>query len=429
MSTNIGSSFWQTGKSRFMRILPAWCLVLIVAPASAQWTQWGGPNRDFVADARNLASQWPESGPKKIWSRSLGEGYTSILVDDGKLFTMYRVGDDEIVVCLDAATGETRWEHKYGAPVPEGMDTQFGRGPNATPTITEGKIYTLGVSGILHGLAAATGKVIWSHDLLKEYSAKTPQFGFAASPLIYKDRLIVPGGGKDAGVLAFKLSDGTLLWKKYDFGGEEKGDVYSSPIAINLDGEDQIVLLAGREVFGFDPSTGEQKWTHEHINQWSTNICTPIWGDDHMLYVSSGGEAGSRGLRLQKDGSVTKVEEVWSTRKMAVGQGNAVRSGNYVFASSGDGPAFVTAINLADGKLAWRERGFGKATMVHGDGKLIILDEDGNLALTAPTPEGLNVHTKTQLLKKPAWTAPTLVGKTLYVRDKVNIMALDLGQG
>jgi outer membrane protein assembly factor BamB len=402
-------------------------LLFAVPTADAQWPQWGGPNRNFSADAQGLAPQWPEAGPKKLWSRPLGEGYTSITVDDGKLFTMYRKGGDEFVVCLDAATGDTKWEHKYNAPIPEGMEKQFGLGPNATPSIAGGKIYALGVSGILHCLDEATGKVVWSHDLLKEYSAATPHFGFASSPLVYKDRLIVAAGGKDSGLLAFKLDDGSLLWKKYDFGGEEKGDVYSSPIVINVDGEDQIALLAGREVMGLDPATGEQKWSHPHINQWNTNICTPIWGDDHVLYVSSGGEAGSRGLKLRRDGGTTKVEEVWTARKMAVGQGNAVRSGKYVYASSGDGPAFITALNAADGKIAWRERGFAKATMVYGDGKLIILDEDGILALATPTPEALTVHTKLQLLKKPAWTAPTLVGKTLYVRDKETIMALDLG--
>lgn len=402
-------------------------LAFAVAPAYAQWPQWGGPDRNFATNAQGLAPQWPEGGPKKLWSRPLGEGYSSITVDDGKLFTMYRKGDDEYVVCLDAAKGDTKWEHKYNAPIPEGMEKQFGLGPNATPSIAGGKVYTLGVSGILHCLDEATGKVVWSHDLRKDYSAATPHFGFASSPLVYKDRLIVAAGGKDSGILAFNLADGALIWKKYDFGGEEKGDIYSSPIVIQLDGEDQIVLLAGREVFGFDAASGEQKWFHPHINQWNTNICTPIWGDDHVLYVSSGGEAGSRGLKLGRDGGITKVEEVWTTRKMAVGQGNAVRAGKYVYASSGDGPAFITAVNAGDGSIAWRERGFGKSTMIHADGKLIILDEDGTLALATPTPEALTVHTKLQLLKKPAWTAPTLVGKTLYVRDKETIMALDLG--
>lgn len=397
--------------------------------AQAQWTQWGGPGRNFASDAKGLASQWPESGPKKIWSRELGEGYTSILADGGKLYTMYRKGDDEIVVSLDAATGKTLWEHKYNAPVPKGMDPQFGRGPNSTPVLHAGRLYTLGVSGVLHCLDLANGSLVWMHDLSKEFSTATPNFGYSSSPLVYNDTLIVAAGGTGTGLMAFKLSDGSLLWKKHDFGGEENGDVYSSPIAIKVGGEDQVVLLTGKEVMGINPKTGDKIWGHPHINQWKTNICTPIWGDDGILYVSAGGEAGSKGLKLTKDGATTKVEELWSTRKMAVGQGNCVRQGGTVYGSSGDGPAFITALNVADGKLGWRERGFGKSMMVAADGKLIILDEDGNLALTTPTSETLTVQSKVQLLKKPAWTAPTLVGKTLYVRDKETIMALDLGQG
>ncbi len=401
-----------------------------ISPVQAQWwPQWGGANRNFdAADAKDLAAEWPESGPKKLWSRALGEGYSAIAVDNGELYTMYRKGDDEHVVCLKADTGETKWEYKYAAPIPEIMEKQFGLGPNATPSIAGGRIYTLGVSGMLHCLEQSTGKVIWSHDLVKDYSVAVPHFGFASSPLVYKDRLIVAGGGKESGVLAFQHSDGSLLWKKFDFGGEEKGDVYSSPIAITVGGEDQIVLLAGREVFGFDPDNGDVKWTHPHINQWNTNICTPIWGSDGVLYVTSGGEAGSRGLKLTRDGSATKVEEIWTTRKMAVGQGTTVRVGNMIYGSSGDGPAFITAVNVTDGNVAWRERGFARATVIHGDGKLIILDEDGQLALTTPTPETLKINSKIQLLKKPAWTVPSLVGKTLYMRDKETIMALDLGK-
>lgn len=399
-----------------------------LSAAKAQWTQWGGPNRNFASDAKGLATQWPESGPKKIWSRELGEGYTSILADGGKLYTMYRKGDDEIIVALDAATGKTLWEHKYNAPVPTGMDPQFGKGPNSTPAIHNGRIYTLGVSGILHCLDLSNGSLVWMHDLGKEYSTATPHFGYSSSPLVYNDLLIVAAGGTGTGLLAFKLADGALVWKKHDFGGEEHGDIYSSPIAIKVGGEDQIALLAGKEVLGIDPKNGEKIWSHPHVNQWKTNICTPVWGEDGILYVSAGGEAGSRGLKLTKEGSGTKVEEVWATRKMAVGQGNCIRQAGMIYGSSGDGPAFVTAINVADGKLGWRERGFGKSTMVAADGKLIILDEDGNLALATPTPEALTVHSKVQLLKKPAWTAPTLVGKTLYVRDKESIMALDLGQ-
>lgn len=418
--------------------------------AQAQWAQWGGPKRDFTCDAKGLAGEWPEGGPKKVWSRELGEGYTSILVDGGKLYTMYRKGDgatppapsgpdapppapnpaadDEHVIAMDATTGKTLWDYKYSAPVPKGMDPQFGRGPNATPVIHGGRIYTLGVSGILNCLDAEKGSVVWTHDLVKEFNATTPGFGFSSSPLVYKDTLVVAAGGTGTGLFAFKLSDGSVAWKNFDFGGQEKGDIYSSPITINVGGEDQIVLISGKEVLGINPAKGEQLWSHPFTNQWSTHISTPIWGDDGILYVTSGGEAGSKGLKLTKDGAKTKVEEVWATRKMAVGQGNCVRQGNMVYGSSGDTPAFITAINMTDGKMGWRERGFGKATIVQADGKLIILDEDGNLALATPTSEALTVHSKVQLLKKPAWTAPTIVGKTMYVRDKESIMALDLGK-
>lgn len=419
--------------------------------AQAQWTQWGGANRDFSSDAKGLAAQWPDGGPKKIWSRELGGGYSAILADGGRLYTMYRKSDGtlpavdtgpaaparaadpqseyEYVIAMDAATGKTLWEHKYHAPVPKGMEVQFGKGPNATPSIHQGRIYTLGVSGILHALDLAGGSVLWMHDLAKEYAVPTPHFGFSASPLVHKDMLIVGAGGEGTGVMAFKLADGALVWKNLTFGGEENGDLYSSPIAITVGGDDQIVLLAGKEVLGIDPKSGEKLWSHPLENQWKTNICTPIWGNDGILYITSGGEAGSKGLKLTKEGSATKVQEVWSTRKMAVGQGVCVRHGNMVYGSSGDTPAFITAINVEDGKLGWRERGFSKATMVQADGKLIILDEDGNLALATPTPETLTVHSKVRLLKKPAWTAPTIVGKTLFVRDTETIMALDLGKG
>jgi outer membrane protein assembly factor BamB len=286
---------------------------------------------------------------------------------------------------------------------------------------------------VLQALDLSNGSLVWSHDLVKEFNAATPHFGFSSSPLVHEDTLIVGAGGAGTGLLAFKLSDGSLLWKKYDFGGEENGDIYSSPIIINVGGSDQVVLLTGKEVMGIDPKTGERIWGHPLVNQWKTNIGTPIWGSDGILYISSGGEAGSKGLRLTKDGAGTKVEELWATRKMAVGQGTCVRHGGMVYGSSGDTPAFITALNVTDGKLGWRERGFSKAMVVHADNKLIILDEDGNLALATPTSEALTIHSKVQLLKQPAWTAPTIVGKTLYVRDKESIMALDLskdqGQG
>lgn len=400
------------------------CYVVVVhaAPALAQWPGWGGAKRDFKCDATGLATKWPADGPRKIWSRDFGAGYSAIAADANKLYTMYRKDDNEVLVALDPATGKTLWEQSYSAPLPEGMDPQFGKGPNATPQIHEGKIYTLGVGGILQCFDQATGKPVWSHDLIKEFGVKSPHFGFSSSPVIYKDSLITAAGGKGTGVMAFDRNSGSLLWKANEF-----ENVYSSPIVIKVDGQEQVVLLADTQVVGINPANGEQLWSHPHQNQWKTNISTPVWGEDNLLYVSSGGEAGSKGLRLSVKDGKTQVEEVWTTRKMAVGQGNVIRVGDMVYGVSGDAPAFFACAEVKSGDVKIRERGFGKAMMLHADGKFIVLDEDGNLSLVAAGPDGVKVESKVQMLKKPAWTVPTLIGKTLYVRDTEKLMALDLG--
>ena len=404
-------------------VIFAAAMAVCSARSNAQWPQWGGPKRDFQAGTATLASQWPAEGPKRVWSRPLGEGYSGIIVEDGRLYTMYRTGDDEVVVALDGDTGKTLWEHKSGAPVFQGMETQFGRGPNATPLIHRGRLYAIGVAGHLQCLDAKTGTRIWSHEFMNAFGATLPEFGHSSSPMVYKNTLVTAVGGAGHGIMAFDLDSGSVVWQKHDF-----VNVYSSPILIGLDGEDQLVVLVDRAVVGLAPSTGDLLWSFPHENQWKTNISTPVWGNDHLLYVTTGDEPGSRALNLQRTGGETKVEEVWTTRKMAVGQGNVVRMGDYVYGSSGsEGPAFLTAVELKTGKVAWRERGFAKANLLAADGKLVILDEDGILAFAAPSPKELKILSKVQLLKKPAWTVPTLVGTRLYARDKETIMALDLG--
>jgi len=390
--------------------------------AQADWPQWGGPGRDFQAPTGPLASSWPEDGPKPIWKRELGNGYSSIALNDGRLFTMYRNGKEEIVVALDAATGKTLWEHKYEAPAFKDMETRFGEGPNATPLVRDNFVYTLGVSGKLLCLAADSGTLIWAHDFLEELGATPPSFGYSSSPLLHNDRLIVHVGGEGVGLAAFDARSGSVIWKANDF-----VNTYSSPILVKVDGEEQIVLLTDREVVGVQPTNGEMLWSHPHVNQWKTNISTPIWGDDGILYVSTGGEGGSRGLRLSRKEDATVVEEVWSSPKMKVGQGTAVRTGDYVYASSGsESSNLITAINVKSGKVVWRQRGFAKANLVSADGKLIILDEDGQLALATATPDKLDVHSKVALFKDRAWTVPTIVDGKMYVRDGAEIMALDL---
>ncbi len=396
---------------------------VLTVPAFGQWTQWGGPNQDFKSSTKGLASNWPEEGPKKIWNRPLGEGYSAIVVDDDRLYTMYREGEQEIVVALNPSSGETVWETKYDCKPAEGHVHEFGDGPRSTPLVLGDKLYTIGVSGLMHCLTKSDGKVVWVHDLWEEFKGNKLNHGYSSSPMAYKDTIITLVGGEDASIVAFDKSDGKVVWKKHSFKNS-----YSTPKLIKVDGQDQIVTFMANEIIGVDPKDGDLKWRYAHENQWGQNICLPNWDAKSGMLFFSNTDAGARGLKLTRKGDKTEFEEVWSSKKIQFYHVTSVAIGDYVYGSTGArDPSFFAAVNIKDGKVAWRERGFAKATTVLADGKLIILDEDGQLGLASATPEKFTVHSKVPLLDKVSWTVPTVVGKKMYVRDKKNIMALDLG--
>jgi outer membrane protein assembly factor BamB len=391
-------------------------------PPAAEWTRWGGPHGDFTVEVAALASTWPAEGPKKLWTRELGDGYSAILAQDGRLYTHYRTGSQESVICMDAATGATVWEHRYDAEPAEGHVHQFGAGPRATPLIAGDRIYAIGVSGVMHALDKKTGKVAWKHDLWTEYAGTRLNHGYSSSPIEYKDMVIVLIGGENQSIAAFRKSDGTPVWKGLTFKNS-----YSTPRILNVDGEDQLVTFMSDHLIGVSPAKGTLLWKYPHVNQWEQNVNLPVMADGNHLFLSSP-ETGSRGLKLSRKNGETVVEEVWSTKKIQFYHVNSVVRGEYVYGSTGTmGPAFFSAVNIKTGEIPWRERGFSKANCVMAGDRLILLDEDGQLALATATPEALTVHSKAQVLDKVAWTVPTLVGKTLYLRDKKQILALDLG--
>ena len=414
------------------------------APAWAQWTQWGGPGQSFVAESSGLASSWPEEGPKEVWGRDLGEGYSAILVDGDRLYTMYRKDDKETVISLEAATGKTVWEHKYDSAPDENHTMQFGDGPRATPLIVDGRLFTIGISGTMHCLDKYTGKVHWTKELWRDLKGNILPHGYCSSPIAYKDTVIVligaeaeaedesPGDddsiakdksiAKDQSIAAFKQSDGSVVWQKHSYENS-----YSSPKLINVDGEDQLAVFMATELVGLDPNNGNLKWEYAISNQWKQNVCMPVLGDDNHLFFSTS-DAGSRGVKLTRDGDKTTLEELWSTNKIRFYHVTSVLDGHYVYGSSGSrDPTFFSAINIDTGKIAWRKRGFSKATCLRADGRLIILDENGQLALATATPEDFTVHSKFKVSEGTTWTVPTVAGKRLYFRDKERIRAFDLG--
>jgi outer membrane protein assembly factor BamB len=235
----------------------ALCAAVAVAQTPpSSWPQWGGPNRNFQVDATGLADSWPAEGPRRIWSRPLGEGYSSIVVEAGVVYTQYRdvarfwqfgKVDQEVVVALDAQTGNTLWEHRYEAPILDSMDVTYGPGPHATPLVVGERLYAVGATGKLFALEKKTGRVIWSHDLVDELGVR-PGRGYANSPLAYQGSLILPIGGTGPGLVAFDLKDGRLLWKNQSFDRAP-----ASPVLIQVDGEEQLVLFHAEGIAGVRP--------------------------------------------------------------------------------------------------------------------------------------------------------------------------------
>jgi outer membrane protein assembly factor BamB len=400
------------------------------------WAQWGGVNRDFIVASADLAETWPEAGPPVLWTRPLGTGHSAIIVDEGRLYTMYRVGNgrarqgpwdaEEVVAALDAATGKTLWEHKYAS---RREDFSFGAGPHSTPLIVGDRLFTIGTNQQLFAFDKRSGKVLWSHDLIKEFNSPellirpVVKVGYGCSPIAYRDTIICSVGGPGQSVMAFRQADGAVAWKSGDFLTSA-----AAPVLINFEGQPQLVFLAGGTVSALDPANGRVLWSHPHDPGNDLNCATPLWGSDNILFVSSAYKAGSRAIQLKKQGSATATEELWFTNRVRFMFLNPVRIGDFVYGTTGDfGPAFLTALNIKTGQAAWQHRGFGRASLLQAGDKTIIMDEDGDLALARLTPDGATILAQAKIFDTTTWTAPTLVGSTLYARDREKIVALNLG--
>jgi outer membrane protein assembly factor BamB len=407
-------------------------------PVASSWPQWGGVHRNFVVADPGLAEKWPEAGPRVLWTRPLGTGHSAIAVDAGRLFTMYRVGNaraklgpwdpEEVVVALDAKTGNTIWEHKYPS---RRQDFSFGAGPHSTPLVVGTRVFTIGTNQELFAFDAATGKVLWAHDFIKEFNSPelfvrpNVKTGYACSPIAFRDTIICSVGGPGQSVMAFRQSDGAVVWKSGDFLTSA-----AAPILIELAGRPQLVFLGGGTVTGLDPSDGRILWSHPHDPGNDLNCTTPLWGADGTLVVSSAYRSGSRAIRLRSERQTTEVEELWFTNRVRFMFLSAIRVGDFVYGTTGDfGPAFLTALDIKTGQAAWQHRGFGRASLVQAGDKTIIMDEDGDLALARLTPQGATILSQTKIFDTTTWTAPSLSGTTLYARDREKIVAIDLGAG
>ena len=397
--------------------------VVQAAPAGVPWTQWGGPHRNFQTEATGLKDTWPAGGPPVIWKRQIGEGYSSPAVENGVLYTMYGKPRQEFVLAANAETGATLWEQSNAMTFTSDAAQDMGNGPYSTPLVVGDRLFTTGVFGRLQCLDKKTGRLLWAQELWAQHGGSRLMYGYACSPIAFRETVIVPVGGPGKALMAFQQSDGKLAWAKNDF-----GNVYSSPVLIDVNGLEQLVVLLDGAVIGVNPHNGDLQWQVPFKADYSIAISTPLWSSDNLLFVSAEYNAGSKMIELQRNGMQTKATELWSSNRLRLHHGNAMRVGNAIYFSSGGkgSQAILSAVEARSGKILWQERSIEKATFVWADQKLITLDQEGTLMIAHPSPQGFQIAAKAPLLTHLAWTPPALVGTRLYIRDRRTMMAVEL---
>ena len=400
-------------------------------PAAAQtgmdWPQWRGPNRDGVSTETGLLESWPEQGLNVLWSQPSGDGYSSVVVANGRVVTMVQDGKDEAVVSWDAATGKELWRYKYPAHF---RHRQFGDGPRSTPAIADDHVYTVGGTGIMHCLKLTTdrtnGEMVWRKDLRAEFGAPQLDWGISFSPLVEKERVyIMPGGPNGKSLAALDCKTGAVVWQNLDDDAS-----YSSPVAADLVGRRQIVFLTAERLLSVAPDSGMLLWEFP----WPagpahtpSSITTPLVihrdiGD--YVFVSSGYDKGSALIKIEADGTGFRASQVYKNLNLRTVFSSCVCRDDFIY---GFDDVNLVCLDLRSGKKKWKEYGFGRGSLALADGHLIILSDQGTLALAAADPQEYREVSRFQHSdQRSTWTVPVIADGRLYVRDWTRVVCYEL---
>lgn len=372
------------------------------------WPQFLGPFRNStLPDGPKLALDWAKQPPQKLWRQPIGPAWSGFAVAGEHAITLEQRGTHEFVVCYALHTGQVLWSH---TDVGRFANTVAGEGPRTTPAIVGDKVVTLGGTGILNCLDLATGKAIWSKNILIENERQVNIWGLAGSPLVLGDLIVVnPGGKNGRSLVAYRLANGERVWS----GGDDSAG-YSSPCAATLCGVPQVLIFNEHAVFAHDQATGRVLWeypwnpAHAHVTQ-------PIVLDGDRVLVSSGYGEGSQLLQVRRDGAGRFiVKQLWKTRKLKSKFNNMVVRDGFVYGLD-DGT--LACVDLATGALKWREGRYGHGQFILIRDVLLITAENGDVALVDPVPAGRRELTRFPAVSGKTWNPPALAGDLLLVRN------------
>ena len=404
-----------------MKLLRLLLLLALAGSAhAADWPQFLGPARNGISTETNLAATWPKDGPPVVWQRKTGTGWSGAVTAAGKVILFHRVGDEEIVECLNATNGVTLWKFPHPTRYQDGHG--FDNGPRATPVIAGGKVYTFGAEGALHCLELATGKKIWNVDTKKDFGTDHGYFGMACSPLVEGGVVILNlGGSGGAGIVGFDQKTGQVRWK-----ATEEGASYSSPVAATFGGKRRVLVFARDGLVALAPADGKVLWEFpwKPAIRASVSAAVPLVVDDR-IFISASYGAGAALLRYAEP----EPEKIWS--------GDDVLSNHYATSVPHEGLLYgfhgrqeqgchLRCVEWKTGKVRWSEDGFGAGTLLVAGGHLLLLTEKGELLLADAAPEKFTVRARAQILPFESRSHTALADGRLFARGKGQLVCVDL---
>ena len=384
--------------------------------SSPYWTDFRGPSRDGHYRERPILTAWPASGLKSIWKQPVGGGYASFVIARGRAFTIEQRGPEEVVAAYEVATGRELWTNAWAAEFREFMG---GDGPRATPTWSDGRVYALGALGELRSLDDASGRVLWRINILEDNGASVLQWGTATSPLVVDDTIIVvPGGPNGRSVVAYDRRTGARAWSALD----DKA-AYSSPMLVTLGGVRQMLVFSASRLMGLTPDRGEVLWDYPWTTQYDVNAGQPLVIGDNHVFISSGYGAGAAVVEVSRNGDRFSVRQVWKNIRMKNQFTSSVLYEGFVY---GLDESILACVDAATGDLKWKGGRYGYGQVVLASGHLIVLTEDGDLALVRATPERHEELARFPALDGKTWNHPALSDGYLLVRNLKEMAAFDL---
>jgi outer membrane protein assembly factor BamB len=385
------------------------------AQTDAEWPGFRGPERDGIARGTRIGTDWSRSAPVELWRRPIGPGWSSFAVHGDSVYTQEQRGDDELVSCYDLTTGAPLWQHRDAARF---WESNAGAGPRATPTLSNGRVYTMGATGIVNALEAADGAVVWSRNAASDTGEEVPGWGFSSSPLVVGDTVVVA----TAGVLAaYDIGTGDLRWV-----GPKDGWGYSSPHLATIDGVPQIVLLNGAGAIGVAPVDGALLWKHEWPGD---GIVQPAVIADRDVLIGSGSglapAVGMRRIALAHGPAGWTVEERWTSIGLKPYFNDFVVHEGHAYGFDG---SILACVDLADGTRKWKggRYGHGQLIALVDQDVLLVLSEEGELALVKATPDVFTEIARFPAIEGKTWNHPVLVRDVLLVRNDQEMAAFRL---